>query len=261
MDEDLPRFYALVLAAGKGTRMRSDRAKMLHELADQPMIEHVLASIGALQPAATVVVVGHQREEVATAVAHRGVRIAVQEQQLGTGHAVLAAADLLQEHDGTILIICGDTPLIRPATLRAMLAAHRRAGAVLTVLTTKPANPFGYGRIVTDREGRITAIVEERDADGDQKRISEINAGIYCVESTFLWPALARITTDNQQGEMYLTDIVGIANRDGHPVGRWLCPDPDEVLGVNSREELAQAHAILQKRGAGKALTSSGSGQ
>lgn len=251
MSDKLPGVYALVLAAGKGTRMRSDRAKVLHELAGAPMIAYVLDSVAALPLAATVVVVGHQRQEVAVAVADRGVRIAVQEQQLGTGHAALAAVGQLPAADATILILCGDTPLIRPATLRAMLAAHRRSGDVLTVLTTRLADPAGYGRIVSDREGRLTAIVEERDADPAQKRITEINAGIYCVEASFLWPALARITNDNQQGELYLTDIVGIATRDGQRVGRWLCPDSGEVLGVNSPEDLAQAQAILRQRRAG----------
>ncbi|MFH7326138.1 bifunctional N-acetylglucosamine-1-phosphate uridyltransferase/glucosamine-1-phosphate acetyltransferase [Desulfurivibrio sp. C05AmB] len=240
--------HILVLAAGKGTRMRSAKAKVLHEIFFAPMIVHVLAAVAALKPASTKVVVGHQREEVMGVLAGRGLEFVLQEQQNGTAHAVLAAAPSLREGEGTLLILCGDTPLVRPQTLAALLAAHRERGDKLTVMTTRVAEPFGYGRIITDRAGRLARIVEEKDASDEERLINEVNAGIYCVEIDFLFPALAKVGRDNRQREMYLTDIVEIAWASGQPVHRYCCPDSDELLGVNSRVELARAHAILQMR-------------
>ncbi|ADH85623.1 Glucosamine-1-phosphate N-acetyltransferase [Desulfurivibrio alkaliphilus AHT 2] len=240
--------HVLVLAAGKGTRMRSARAKVLHEVFFAPMIAHVLEAVAALEPASTTVVVGHQRREVMAALAGRDLEFVIQQQQHGTAHAVLAAAPELQKRSGTLLILCGDTPLITPQTLREMLAAHRRRGDKLSVMTTMVANPFGYGRIICDRAGRLQRIVEEKDATAEERQIREINAGIYGVEIDFLFPALARVGSDNRQGEMYLTDIVEIAGRDGLAAHRYCCADATETLGVNSRVELAQAHAELQMR-------------
>lgn len=245
MNSDL---HVLVLAAGKGTRMRSARAKVLHEIFFAPMIVHVLDAVAALQPATTSVVVGHQRAEVMAVLAGRGVEFVVQEQQNGTAHAVLAAAEVLRERQGTLLILCGDTPLITPQTLAAMLAAHDRRRDKLSVMTTLVADPYGYGRIICDQAGRLERIVEEKDASEEQRQIREINAGIYCVEIDFLFPALARVGSNNRQGEMYLTDIVEIAAGSGLPVHGWRCSEADELLGVNSRVELARAHALLQER-------------
>ncbi len=244
-DSDL---HVLVLAAGKGTRMRSARAKVLHEIFFAPMIVHVLEALTALQPASTRVVVGHQRREVMAALEGRGVEFVVQEQQNGTAHAVLAAAPELQQLRGTLLILCGDTPLVRPQTLQAMLTAHRERGDKLSVMTTMVDNPFGYGRIINDASGRLERIVEEKDATDEQRQIREINAGIYAAEIDFLFSALAEVGSDNRQGEMYLTDIVEIAVHKGLGVHGYCCSDPDELLGVNSRVELARAHAQLQKR-------------
>ena len=240
--------YALILAAGKGTRMRSERAKVLHEIFFAPMIEHVLAAVAPLKPTATVAVVGHQREAVEELLAGRGVQFAVQQKQNGTAHAVLAAADLLVGRPGTTMILCGDTPLIRPRTLENLLSRHGRADAALTVLSARPANPFGYGRIVCDEQGRLLRIVEEKDASAAEKEIGEVNAGVYCVANDFLFQALERVGSDNRQNEMYLTDIVAIARQAGRTVQHWCCPDPDEMLGVNSRVELASAHTLLQQR-------------
>ncbi|MDF1615539.1 bifunctional UDP-N-acetylglucosamine diphosphorylase/glucosamine-1-phosphate N-acetyltransferase GlmU [Desulfurivibrio dismutans] len=242
------KLHVLILAAGKGTRMRSTRAKVLHEIFFAPMIVHVLEAVAALEPASTSVVVGHQRREVMAALAGRDLEFVVQEQQNGTAHAVLAAAPELRERAGTLLILCGDTPLVTPQTLQDMLAAHRQRGDKLSVMTTRIADPFGYGRIVCDRAGRLERIVEEKDATAEQRLIKEINAGIYCAEIDFLFPALARVGNDNRQGEMYLTDIVEIAVREGLRAHSYCCADPDELLGVNSRVELARAHAHLQRR-------------
>ncbi len=239
---------ALVLAAGKGTRMKSNKAKVLHEIFFAPMIQHVIDALESLSLREIIAVVGHQRQEVESALQGSPVSFAYQEEQLGTGHAVLAAGEKLAGKEGTVLILCGDTPLIRTDTLRTMLDQHAARGAKLTVMTTTLEDPTNYGRIVVDPEGNILAVVEEKDATAEQRLIKEVNAGIYCAEIGFLYEALPKIGTDNKQGEVYLTDIVEITNKSGLPINRFLCPDPEEVLGVNSRVELAVAHARLQER-------------
>lgn len=241
-------WYAVVLAAGKGTRMKSERAKVLHEVFFAPMVHHVLEALRPLPLAGTYVVTGHQREAVEAALASCGATFVYQETQGGTGHAVLTTEPALAGRQGTALILCGDTPLIRSETLQAMATAHEAGGSALTVMTTLLDEPTNYGRIVTDKVGRVVAIVEEKDATPEQRRITEINAGIYCVDMAFLFAALKGVGIANAQGEMYLTDIVAVANREGHRVNRYVCADPCEVLGVNSRVELAQAHAALQMR-------------
>jgi bifunctional UDP-N-acetylglucosamine pyrophosphorylase/glucosamine-1-phosphate N-acetyltransferase len=212
------------------------------------MILHVLEAVAPLYLDRTMVVVGHQQERVREALRDYKVFFAVQEEQLGTGHAVLCARGGLAESNGTVLILCGDIPLIRPATLRAMLDAHAESGGVLTVMTTRLDDPSHYGRIVRHPDGRLARIVEERDASPKEKEIREINGGVYCARADFLFDALARVTTNNSQNEVYLTDIVAIANRDGHGVMAFHTDDSLAILGVNSRAELALAHAELQKR-------------
>jgi bifunctional UDP-N-acetylglucosamine pyrophosphorylase/glucosamine-1-phosphate N-acetyltransferase len=175
------------------------------------------------------------------------VTFAVQEHQLGTGHAVLVAEDFLPAEASIVLILCGDTPLVRSATLARMLDSHRRSCRLLTVMTTILADPTNYGRIVSGGDGSIERIVEQKDASPDELAIAEINAGIYCVDRRFLFAALAGVDRNNSQGEMYLTDIVGIARKQGHVVGRFRCEDAPEVLGVNSRIELAMAEAKLRE--------------
>ncbi len=239
---------AIVLAAGKGTRMKSDRAKVMHEVFSIPMLQHVLDAIGPLDIQETVVVTGHQADVVEAAFADSGLVFARQEEQLGTAHAVLAAEPCCGDFDGTILILCGDTPLVRTETLRDMLRIHASSGVKMTVMTTRMPEPANYGRIVTDSEGNILRIVEEKDATAVEKEINEINAGIYCVDSRFLFGGLREVDTDNRQGEFYLTDLVGIARNKGFGVGRFLCDDPMEVFGVNSKEELARADAEFRAR-------------
>jgi bifunctional UDP-N-acetylglucosamine pyrophosphorylase / glucosamine-1-phosphate N-acetyltransferase len=241
------KLSALILAAGKGTRMKSEKAKVLHEVFFAPMINHVLDAVQSLFQE-TIVVVGHQGKQVQEALSGYQVFFAEQKLQLGTAHAVLAAENHLLGPGGTVMILCGDTPLIRTETLRLMLEEHLAAGALLTVMTTVLENPTHYGRIVTDGQGRVARIIEEKDASPEQKQIREVNAGIYCADIQFLLSSLREIGTDNKQGEFYLTDIVEIAVNKGKSVHRFLCDDGGEVLGVNSRNELAQAHAILQLR-------------
>lgn len=227
--------------------MKSDKAKVLHEVFFAPMVHHVLRSVAPLCPAQTLVIVGHQREAVSTALTSFEVVMVTQEEQLGTGHAVAIAEPDIAGSTDTVMVLCGDTPLIRAETLTAMYATHLARQADLTVMTTQLDNPTNYGRITTGADGAIAGIVEEKDATAEQKTITEINAGIYCVRRSFLFSALRQVDTDNSQGEVYLTDIVAIAVRENKTVERYLCRHPQEILGVNSRVELAQAHAELQK--------------
>ena len=239
---------ALVLAAGKGTRMKSDIPKVLHEAFFSPMIHHVLDALQSISLGKNIVVTGHKHQLVEEALRGYTVSFVQQSQQLGTGHAVLACHDELRAHTGPVLILCGDTPLVRAETLRQFLRGHVESASILTVMTTNVAEPDNYGRIVSDEHGDIVKIVEEKDATPAQKKIREINAGIYCVDAKFLFEALQRVGTNNAQREVYLTDIVAIATNDGVHVHKFCCPDSEEILGVNSRRELAQAHSVLQRR-------------
>ena len=238
---------AVILAAGKGTRMKSARAKVLHEVFFKPMLHHVLDSIAQTGTRQMAVIVGHQRREVLESVAEYPHTPVVQEKQLGTGHAVLCTEDACAGSD-LVMILCGDTPLIRPDTLQAMIAAHKDSGSTVTLMTTLLDDPFGYGRIIADSQGNVLEIVEQKDADPRQLLIKEINAGIYLADCRFLFNALKQVGTDNSQGEVYLTDIIAIANKQGHKVHKFVHPQAIDVLGVNSRVELAQAHAQLQMR-------------
>lgn len=238
----------LILAAGKGTRMKSVRAKVLHEVFHVPMIHHVLHAVLPLKPTRNIVIVGHQQDEVRKVLKDFPVEFVTQENQLGTGHAVLATERVLAGAEGAVMIVCGDTPLIRTGTLQEMRRQHLGRQATLTLMTTELDNPTNYGRILDDGKGGISRIVEEKDASPEQKTIREINAGIYCVDKTFLFQALHQVGTDNSQGEMYLTDIVALAVKAGHRVERFVTPAAQDVLGVNSRVELAAAHREIQQR-------------
>lgn len=240
---------AVILAAGKGTRMKSAQAKVMHEVFFKPMIHHVLDALTPLHIHQTVVVTGHQADKVEQACADYGVVFARQHEQLGTGHAVLTSESaLLSAATDVVMILCGDTPLIRAETLQAMLSEHLTGSHKLTVMTTVVDEPTNYGRIILSNSGHVQAIVEEKDASPEQKKINEINAGIYCVEKNFLFTALQGVGTDNKQGETYLTDIIAIAHSAGEQVQRFFCRQSEETLGVNSRYELSLAHATLQRR-------------
>jgi len=240
---------AIILAAGKGTRMKSKLVKVMHPLAGAPLIQYPVTAAREAEASRIVAVVGHQAESVQTFFGDSAdVAFALQAEQNGTGHAVACAAPLLKEFRGRVLILCGDVPLIRAATLRELLEEHARQGATVTVLTARVENPHGYGRIVKDASGKVVAIVEEKDADPGQRAINEINSGIYCVEGPFLFDAVSRLGSDNAQGEYYLTDIVRMAAGQGlvcasHPVS-----DAVEVMGINDRIQLAEAEAVLRMR-------------
>jgi UDP-N-acetylglucosamine diphosphorylase/glucosamine-1-phosphate N-acetyltransferase len=239
------KFYALILAAGKGTRMKSDMAKVLHVLNGKPLLHYSLAAAKSAGAEKIVAVIGHQADTVREIFADSGCVFVEQKPQLGTGHAVLQAKDLLADYRGLTVILCGDVPLLKPATIKSLVDNHLAAKVVVSVLTTIPPPPHAYGRIVKDNKGNVLKIVEHKDATEDEKKIGEINTGIYCVDTKFLFYALGKITNDNQQHEYYLTDIVEIACREGQKVKSFIASDYIEVMGINTLEELARAEKHL----------------
>lgn len=238
----------IILAAGKGTRMKSDKAKVLHEVFYAPMVHHVIKATLPLFPAQTLVVVGHQKSAVEEALISFDVDFVFQKEQLGTGHAVLVAESRIIEDADTVMILCGDTPLIKADTLQAMYSYHQKHNSALTLMTTVLEHPTNYGRILCDTNKKVQGIIEQKDATEEQLEIREINAGIYCVEKSFLFSALKMVGTNNNQGEVYLTDIVKLAVDRELIVEKYIAPTPVDVLGVNSRVELAEAQNELQKR-------------
>jgi bifunctional UDP-N-acetylglucosamine pyrophosphorylase/glucosamine-1-phosphate N-acetyltransferase/UDP-N-acetylglucosamine pyrophosphorylase len=239
----------IILAAGLGKRMQSDKAKVLHEILGKPMILHVVETASKLAGDRVVVVVGHQAGEVRRIVSERfRVRFAVQERQLGTAHAVQSALPFLHKDAGHVIVLCGDVPLIRPQTLKRFLEHHYAGGFDVSVLAVKIDRPKGYGRILRDAKGNLEAIVEEADATEDQKKIDVVNSGIYCVERGFLQNALRLIQPDNAQGEFYFTDIISIGRAGSRLVGAFLGDDFNEVLGVNTPEDLKRLETMMCKR-------------
>ncbi len=239
---------ALILAAGKGTRMGSSLAKVLHPLGNRPMIQFSIDLAENLGADPVVLVVGHQKDAVMDAVRNRKVLFAEQHEQRGTGHAVARAGECLRSFPGDILILCGDVPLLREKTLHALIGHHGSTGAAVTVLTTVLDDPGRYGRVVKTANGRVLRIVEERDATKEERAVKEINTGIYCADGCFLFDAVSRITNDNAQGEYYLTDIFQIALERGFKTASVVCPDPHEVMGINTPEELKDADRRLRHR-------------
>jgi bifunctional UDP-N-acetylglucosamine pyrophosphorylase/glucosamine-1-phosphate N-acetyltransferase len=228
--------------------MHSALAKVLHPLAGQPLIAHVLNLATQLDPLHLIAVVGHQADAVRQVCEPRGAACVVQAPQLGTGHAVAQAAPVLGAFEGDVLVLYGDVPLLQLDTVRALLDEHRHRDASVTVLTASVEEPAGYGRIVRNREGAIEAIVEHRDASPAQLAIREINTGIYCLKSPFLFWALSQVGSHNAQGEQYLTDVVGVAVSEQLPVAHVTVAEAQETMGVNTRLELAQLEAVLRRR-------------
>ena len=240
--------YVAILAAGKGTRMRSAQPKVLHEIAGLSLIEHVLRTAEALAPVRTVVIVGHGADQVEAELKKRpGLSFALQEPQLGTGHALLQAEPALRGQAGTLGLLSGDVPLLRPATLGRLVQHHHSRGAAATVLTACADDPGGYGRIVRTA-GEISAIVEQRDASEEQRRINEINSGIYAFDLAPLFDAVRQIGSGNAQNEYYLPDLVRMYRERGLRVETVVLDDATEILGVNSRQELAELAAIMRTR-------------
>ncbi len=235
---------AVILAAGKGTRMKSALPKVLHAIGGRSMLDHVLATVGALGADQTVVVLGPDMDQVAAEA--KGASIAIQKDALGTGHAVLAAREALDGFHGTVFVLFADTPLVRDETFRDMRAI-REAGAGVVVLGFRPDDPAAYGRLITDSSGALDAIIEFKDANAEQRAVPLCNAGLMAIDGEVLFDLLDRVTNDNAKGEYYLTDIVALARERGIACRVTEAP-ADEVMGINSREELAAAEAVFQRR-------------
>ncbi|WP_431042555.1 bifunctional UDP-N-acetylglucosamine diphosphorylase/glucosamine-1-phosphate N-acetyltransferase GlmU [Streptomyces sp. P1-3] len=244
----------VVLAAGEGTRMKSATPKVLHPICGRSLVGHVVAAARALDPEHLVVVVGHAREQVAAhlAEADPGVRTAVQAEQNGTGHAVRMGLEELSASgvalDGTVVVVCGDTPLLTGETLTALAGTHAADGNAVTVLTAEVPDATGYGRIVRGADGAVTAIVEHKDATEAERAIHEINSGVFAFDAQLLTDALGKVRTDNSQGEEYLTDVLGILREAGHRVGASVAADHREIVGINNRVQLAEARKLLNER-------------
>jgi bifunctional UDP-N-acetylglucosamine pyrophosphorylase/glucosamine-1-phosphate N-acetyltransferase len=240
--------HVVILAAGKGTRMESALPKVLHRVAGAPMIDYLLAAARPLAPATVTLVIGHGADLVRDRLARHGdLRFVLQEPQLGTGHALRQTEALFAGVDGTLVMLQGDVPLLTASTLERLVTTHRSSNAAATVVTAVFEDPFGYGRIVRDG-GELVRIVEERDATDAERRIREVNAGIYAFDLGALFPSLARIAAANAQGEYYLPDLVGIYRQEGRAVGSVRVADPDEIRGINSRKELAAVSRIVRQQ-------------
>ncbi|MFZ2353317.1 bifunctional UDP-N-acetylglucosamine diphosphorylase/glucosamine-1-phosphate N-acetyltransferase GlmU [Paucilactobacillus nenjiangensis] len=238
---------AIILAAGKGTRMKSKLYKVLHQVSGKAMVDHVLTQLEANHMDNIVTVVGFGAENVEQALGER-TKYAVQKQQLGTGHAVMQAADLLSDLDGQTLVISGDTPLFKAATLQKLVDYHTAKKASATVLTSIAPDPTGYGRLVRNDIGIVEKVVEQKDATPEEQAIDEINTGVYCFDNKTLFDALKLLSNDNAQGEYYLTDVIGILKKRGDIVAAYRMADFDESMGVNDRIALAKANEIMRNR-------------
>jgi len=238
---------AIILAAGKGTRMKSKLPKVLHKVGGKPMVEHVLKAAKDSGASENIVVVGFGSEQVVEFVGNRA-KIALQEEQLGTGHAVLQAEKLLPSFSGTALILCGDTPLLEGQELKSFYEMHKASGAAASVLTACTDNPAGYGRILRDADNNVSGIVEEKDANAEQKAIREINTGIYCVETPLLFEVLHTLSCNNAQGEYYLTDILLKLREQHKKICGIATEDFSMIMGINSRKQLAIAESIMRNR-------------
>lgn len=238
----------IILAAGKGTRMKSDLAKVLHLLYGRPLLSYVVEAARAVGSQDISIIIGHQGDAVREQFQEPGLNFIEQRELLGTGHAVLQAQASFAGYGGDVLILCGDVPLIQVATLRSLRLCHQKQQAAVTVLTTLVPEAAGYGRIVKGQDGKVQRIVEERDATVAEKQIKEINTGLYCVQSPFLFDALRKIKNNNAQREYYLTDIIAIARESGAGVGSLIAADYREVMGINTLEELEEAHVCLDRR-------------
>lgn len=240
------KLKTLILAAGKGTRMKSELPKVIHKVNGIPMISKIIKVLNGLEPEENILILGHKKEEVLKVVGEEADYV-VQTEQLGTGHAVIQAKEKLADYDGDVMILCGDTPLLREETLRNLYNFHKESKAVTTILTSIYENPFGYGRIVKEN-GLVKAIIEEKEANEEIKKIKEVNAGVYCFNSKELFKALSKINNNNEKGEYYLTDVIGIQVGEDKKVQSFVLEDNMEILGVNSKVELAQASEVLRAR-------------
>ena len=238
----------LILAAGKGTRMKSDLVKVLHPVAGSPMLSYSLDLSRSLKPSRLIVVVGFQADLVQERFKAEGISFAIQKEQLGTGHAVLAARPVLQHFHGMVLILSGDVPLLTEKTIKSFLQSHQERQVTLSVMTVELENPRGYGRVFRNADGSLLRITEDKDLTAEEEKVREINTGIYCVDADFLFSALCHVTPQNAQKEYYLTDIVARASSEKKKVFPFLVEDSLEVMGINTRVELAKANQSMRRK-------------
>ena len=243
----MTNIFAIVLAAGQGTRMKSKLYKVLHPVCGKPMVQHVVDHIGTLNVERIVTIVGHGAEMVKEQLGEQSEYV-LQAEQLGTAHAVQQAEPILGTLEGTTLVVCGDTPLIRPETMKALFDYHTSQNAKATILTAVASDPTGYGRILRDTKGNVAQIVEQKDATEEQRKVTEINTGTYCFDNKALFEALKLVKNDNAQGEYYLPDVIEILQKQGEIVAAYVTDNFDETLGVNDRFALSQAEEIMRAR-------------
>ncbi|WP_400244739.1 bifunctional UDP-N-acetylglucosamine diphosphorylase/glucosamine-1-phosphate N-acetyltransferase GlmU [Niallia sp. JL1B1071] len=239
--------YAVILAAGQGTRMKSKLYKVLHPVCGKPMVQHVVDQVEKLQVDSIVTVIGHGSEKVKAQLGN-SVNYVYQQEQLGTAHAVIQAKNILGDKDGVTLVICGDTPLMTSETIEALFLQHEKMGAKATILTAEASKPDGYGRIVRNEMGVVEKIVEHKDATEAERKITEINTGTYVFDNAMLFQALNNVSNENVQGEYYLPDVIEILKQQGEIVSAFQTIDFDETIGVNDRVALSEAEAIMRKR-------------
>jgi len=239
--------YAVVLAAGQGTRMKSDLYKVLHPVCGKPMVEHVIDHIRGLGISRIVTIVGHGAETVEETLGEKS-EYALQQEQLGTAHAVQQAERLIGDLDGTTIVVCGDTPLIRSETMEALIAHHQTTGAKATILTAYADDPTGYGRIIRGESGQVLRNVEQKDATPEEQKVTEINTGTYCFDNRTLFETLKKVKNNNNQGEYYLPDVVGILQSQSALVSAYVAGDFSETIGINDRVVLAEAERVMRRR-------------
>ncbi|WP_404996542.1 bifunctional UDP-N-acetylglucosamine diphosphorylase/glucosamine-1-phosphate N-acetyltransferase GlmU [Caldifermentibacillus hisashii] len=239
--------YVIVLAAGQGTRMKSKLYKVLHPVCGKPMVRHVIDELKQIGADQIITVVGHGADEVKNELKDDS-EFVLQEQQLGTAHAVMQARDLLQDKEGLTLVVCGDTPLLKADTIKAMIDYHINNHSKATILTAVAEDPTGYGRVIRNEQGYVEKIVEHKDASDEEKAVKEINAGTYCFDNASLFHALQKVTNNNAQNEYYLPDVIGILKDAGQTVTAFKTNDFTEIFGINDRVALAQAGKIMQQR-------------
>ncbi|MDR0820294.1 MAG: bifunctional UDP-N-acetylglucosamine diphosphorylase/glucosamine-1-phosphate N-acetyltransferase GlmU [Endomicrobium sp.] len=251
----MKNFSAVIIAAGAGTRMKSSLPKVMHKLSGKPLVKWVIDSVSDLKPDGIILVLGHEAEVVEKYLSESGIKIVYQREQLGSGHALMQAETVLKNYEGGVLVVSADVPLVKSSTLSSLVSDNKKTGASVTVLAAKVENPFGYGRIVRNG-GLLEKIVEEKDATPAEKRIKEINSGIYCFDKN-LWKALSKVKSDNAKKEYYITDTVAILKESGRKASLVVVKDNYEVRGINDRAELLRAESILKDRKI-KELLSSG---
>jgi len=244
----MKNLITLILAAGLGKRMRSDLPKVIHKINGKELVKYVIAQAKETGSNEIWLIIGHKGEMVREATKDLNVNYVVQSEQLGTGHAVMQAEKVLKGKTGDVLILCGDVPLLKPETLISLRNYHVNSGSVATVLTTEFEDPFGYGRIIKDISGNITRIVEQKDANEEEKRVKEINSGVYIIDKNELFNSLKHISSDNASKEYYLTDVIGILSGHNKKIGTYLVKDNTEIQGINTLEQLTQAESIMNAR-------------